>query len=183
MARRATSNLQADGDDFPLAAEKFLDDAKALHAARRYDGAAYMAGYVAECSFKTILLLELLARDTGSKTPTQLALALATSTTWRASLPEHVKRLRKKISHDVSLALRVARGRKVLEPLLACGAATNPYLRGIRETWSVLRWDPFQRYQGPGRVGAASAKRRVQRAERILSTSVSAMRRDGVVRE
>ncbi len=43
------------GDDYPEAARKHLDDAKALLTAARYDGAGYHAGYVVECALKTLL--------------------------------------------------------------------------------------------------------------------------------
>ncbi|HSN99958.1 MAG TPA: hypothetical protein VLS89_16800 [Candidatus Nanopelagicales bacterium] len=59
------SNLAYQGDDHPEAAAKHLDDAKALLAAMRYDGAGYLAGYVLECSLKTIVLLEEIAKAAG----------------------------------------------------------------------------------------------------------------------
>jgi hypothetical protein len=43
------------GEDFPDAARKNYIDARALMQRRRYDGAAYLAGYVAECILKTII--------------------------------------------------------------------------------------------------------------------------------
>lgn len=46
---------QNNGDDYPEAARKNLDDAQALLAASRYDGAGYHAGYVVECALKTLL--------------------------------------------------------------------------------------------------------------------------------
>jgi hypothetical protein len=49
---------QLNGDDHPEAAEKHLVDAKALLAAGRYDGAAYLSGYVIECALKTLLQVE-----------------------------------------------------------------------------------------------------------------------------
>ena len=52
------SNLcQPNGDDYPEAARKHLDDARALLNAGRYDGAGYHAGYVIECALKTLLLV------------------------------------------------------------------------------------------------------------------------------
>jgi len=50
-----SSLLQGNGDDYPDAASKHLADARALLAAARADGAAYLAGYVVECALKTIL--------------------------------------------------------------------------------------------------------------------------------
>lgn len=46
---------QPNGDDYPEAARKHLDDAQALLDAARYDGAGYHAGYVVECALKTLL--------------------------------------------------------------------------------------------------------------------------------
>lgn len=46
------------GDDFPEASTKHIEDATALWKAKRFDGAAYHAGYVVECVLKTIVVLE-----------------------------------------------------------------------------------------------------------------------------
>ncbi|NJL28305.1 MAG: HEPN domain-containing protein [Thermoanaerobaculia bacterium] len=46
------------GDDFPEAAKKHLDDAILLLNEGRGDNAAYLAGYVVECTLKTLILLE-----------------------------------------------------------------------------------------------------------------------------
>lgn len=45
------------GDDHPDAAGKHLDDAEVLLGAARFDGAAYHAGYVVECSLKSVILV------------------------------------------------------------------------------------------------------------------------------
>ncbi len=50
--------IQPNRDDHPEAAGKHLEDATVLMVARRYDGAAYLAGYVAECTIKSLILLE-----------------------------------------------------------------------------------------------------------------------------
>lgn len=44
------------GDDHPEAAGKHLADAEVLLAAGRADGAAYLSGYVVECSLKSLWL-------------------------------------------------------------------------------------------------------------------------------
>jgi hypothetical protein len=49
---------QPNGDDYPDAARKHLDDAGVLLDAGRYDGAGYHAGYVVECALKTLLLAD-----------------------------------------------------------------------------------------------------------------------------
>jgi hypothetical protein len=45
------------GDDHPDAAGKHLNDAEVLLGADRFDGAAYHAGYVVECSLKSVILV------------------------------------------------------------------------------------------------------------------------------
>jgi len=53
------SSLKQDsGEDFPEAAEKHLLDSQLLLEKDRFDGAAYLAGYVVECSLKTIIQKE-----------------------------------------------------------------------------------------------------------------------------
>ena len=53
------SNLrQASGEDYPDAARKNYLDARALMARRRYDGAAYLSGYVIECIIKTLIQVD-----------------------------------------------------------------------------------------------------------------------------
>ena len=42
-------------DDFPKVALKHLQDAQALLKSNRFDGAAYLAGYVVECALKTMI--------------------------------------------------------------------------------------------------------------------------------
>lgn len=49
---------QGNGDDYPEAAEKHMEDSNALITESRYDGAAYLAGYVVECALKTLIQLE-----------------------------------------------------------------------------------------------------------------------------
>lgn len=46
------------GDDYPAAAGKHLADASTLLDGARYDGAAYLAGYVVECALKTLIQME-----------------------------------------------------------------------------------------------------------------------------
>ena len=50
-----SSMRQSSGEDYPDAARKHYMDARALMGRRRYDGAAYLAGYAVECILKTII--------------------------------------------------------------------------------------------------------------------------------
>lgn len=46
------------GDDYPDAATKHLNDARVLLDQGRLDGAAYLSGYAAECALKSLYYLE-----------------------------------------------------------------------------------------------------------------------------
>lgn len=46
------------GDDYPDAARKHLADADVLLAGERFDGVAYLSGYVVECAAKTVIQVE-----------------------------------------------------------------------------------------------------------------------------
>jgi hypothetical protein len=58
---------QRNGDDYPDAAEKHLHDARLLLQARRFDGAAYLSGYVVECVYKAFIVVEKGAIATGDR--------------------------------------------------------------------------------------------------------------------
>lgn len=49
---------QVNGDDYPEAARKHMEDSNVLMTENRYDGTAYLAGYVVECTLKTMIQLE-----------------------------------------------------------------------------------------------------------------------------
>jgi len=51
-----SSVQQPNGEDPPEAAGKHLDDAQLLFIHDHWDGAAYLAGYVVECSLKAVIL-------------------------------------------------------------------------------------------------------------------------------
>ena len=48
---------QSNEDNHPKAARKHLEDAETLLDGKRADGAAYLSGYVVECTLKSIMLL------------------------------------------------------------------------------------------------------------------------------
>jgi len=58
------SNLAlTSGDDYPAAAGKHLNDAKVLLDAKRFDGAGYLAGYIVECSLRSVVMVGRLAKE------------------------------------------------------------------------------------------------------------------------
>lgn len=176
---QTVSNLKVGSEDFPAAAEKMLRDAQTLLHARRYDGAAYLAGYTVECSLKTVLLLEAYAQSVGAQTVAELNLHLA-----KASPAAHDKAFQgmKTISHKLGLALDLALKKKPSPtPLFFASTVTRRYLRGTWPRLSVLRWRPEMRYQPEGQMRAKKARRWVGASGAILAATVTTMRADFVV--
>lgn len=48
---------RSNGEDYPAAAAKHLDDAELLLREGRFDAAAYLVGYVIECSLSTVIMV------------------------------------------------------------------------------------------------------------------------------
>jgi hypothetical protein len=147
------SNLKlAGGDDYPDAAAKHLDDAGALLFANRCDGAAYLSGYVVECSLKSLILLALL--------PPQVP------ATTLDKLPQGHRhhRLRELSATALGLAQLTLSGSllRYAPPPVASA------------------WNEVLRYSSPG-VSEDQAVEWLAEAERIYDTSVGKMRLDGVV--
>ncbi len=115
---------RSNGDDYPAAALKHLQDAEVLLKSRRFDGAAYLSGYVVECALKALIQVESGRRVRRSHKPTE------------------VRR-----SHELTGLLDEL-------DVLAVQATTRTgrlYVRvaAVLRTADVLRWQPPMRYRGP----------------------------------
>lgn len=170
------SNLAYQGDDHPEAAAKHLDDAKALLAATRYDGAGYLAGYVLECSFKTIVILEEIAQTAGLG-----AAMLATGVAQggpliQTGLQQGMKKA-KGMKHDLDRLSKAA-----LQLAAIPGTATAAYAPSTSsEAIYAGAWREDIRYYGRGAVGRTVAAQWLAEAENIYRSTIAKMRRDGLV--
>jgi len=152
------SRLAFGDDDHPAATLKHLDDATALHAAKRYDGTAYLSGYVVECTLKTVLLHDQ-TFDPATKQTDAAELAK-----WHKSLS------RKPFGHSLTGLLAAS-----------VGAEGAKYLPPFPPKTSMLKWSETIRYRAPGRVDAEQAGAFLAWAE-FAAESVVAMNLDGVLR-
>jgi hypothetical protein len=152
------SRLRVGDDDHPQAATKHLADSRALIEATRFDGSAYLAGYVVECALKAVLLHD------RSFDP-------STGTTDQAQLIHWHRELTKPrlFGHD-------------LVKLLAAnvGPVGAKYLPGIPPTASVLRWRETLRYRASGTVDRREAEAYLGWAE-VTADEVVQMELDGVL--
>jgi hypothetical protein len=152
------SKLRVNDDDHPDAAGKHLGDAQTLLAAQRLDGAAYLGGYVIECSLKTLILHD------QSYDP---ALGQYDATKRDAC---HKRLAAKPYRHDIVNLM---------------GAAVGPNGAGYQPRPNLLsaparNWSEQWRYHGPGSV-AANAHDLLSEATRIYQQVVVTMRQDGLL--
>jgi hypothetical protein len=153
------SNLRYQDDDFPEAAGKHLDDSAALLAAGRFDGAGYLAGYVVECSLKSLVMVEELGGTVGPTAP---------HTAYEKA---------RKFKHDVaklsSEAIRLA---------TLGSAVTARYLSLLSPPQKLTNgWRPELRYAEPGRLTQADAEAWLAEAGASYVSTVQAMLIDGVI--
>lgn len=146
----------ANGDDHPEAAGKHLGDAHALLGASRNDGAAYLAGYVAECSLKALLLHE-------KGTPPAGAPPL-----WKKGQDGHDLA---KLQSDAA-TLAVVAGAKTARYF-------GPAVRGLTSL-ALAAWDPEMRYRAPS-MAATDATSWLANAESVYHETVWTMIKDGVL--
>ncbi len=151
------SQLAVGFDDHPEAAQKHFEDARSLNAAARYDGAAYHAGYVVECSLKSVLLHDRsYDQATGKAEVSRLQ-------TW------HKKLSKQPFAHNLARLLAETVGPE--------GAR---YLPPIEPNASVIHWTETMRYWAPGKVDRAKATAYLSWAEMAV-LSVVQMQLDGVL--
>jgi HEPN domain-containing protein len=147
-----------DADDHPEAAGKHLGDALVLREAKRWDGAAYLAGYVVECSLKCLVIIE----HNGN-------VGLAQAGAQARGLGHDLNALSQEALRLAALpGARTAR----YVPRMTSGHSMYDASRGWRETL---------RYREPGAVAPADADCWVAEAKAVFESTVVPMRIDGVV--
>lgn len=146
------SNLASGGDDHPDAAGKHLNDATALAAAHRFDGAAYLAGYVAECSLKTLVIVA----NMGAQ-----GLAGAAKTAFD-------------LNHNLNTITKSA-----LQLASLPNSATATYI--FSSSPIAAGWSPRMRYHAPI-VQQAKATQWLTEVSALYEATVAKMRLDGVIR-
>lgn len=143
-------------DDYPDAAGKHLDDSIALFDADRYDGAGYLAGYVLECSFKAVVMLE--ERGGLPSIP---------------PLPVRVRSMKHDIDKLSSEALRLA---------VATSKHASQYMPNVKKTNPVYtQWSEVIRYRSPSFVSDTMALEWIDEATNVYTSTVAKMRLMGVV--
>ncbi|MRG94456.1 hypothetical protein [Polyangium spumosum] len=183
MSNLASSN----GDDYPAAAAKHLEDARTLLDAQRHDGAAYLAGYVVECSLRSVVMIGRLAKEAeataielgrkGQKVNLRRELQ-PTGSTLRRFRGEARREARERgRDHDLGDLAEATTGyTAVLAPYVARYAPTiNP--KNPPFGWQAKFTDI--RYHAEGAVKDATAW--VKEAEAVYVSTVGAMMRDGLV--
>jgi len=148
MSKLKTTN----GDDHPEASQKHLLDAQTLLAQNRFDGAAYLSGYVVECALKSLWL-----HETGIASPKMPWGKQGHSLTFLAS---HVS------------ALSTVAGAKTARYVKATTTAIP--------TSGIAAWTSEMRYR-PATATAVNATDWYAFANNVFNETVAQMRLDGVI--
>ncbi len=147
------SNLRLkNDDDHPEAARKHLLDAAVLLNASRADGAAYLAGYVVECSLKTLILLER---------------GVPARSTWKGANGHNLQKLHSDVSKLKTLA-----GAKAARYITAI-------VKNIPSA-AIVAWTPEMRYHAPS-IAKAQATTWLDEARSVYQETVEKMMLDGII--
>lgn len=151
-----SSIRQPNGEDHAEAAGKHLDDATLLWANDRWDGAAYLAGYVVECSLKSVILV-----GTGG------------ARDWSGGGAGHaLSTLSNKAMAWLSAAAFSGRSAKYAPTLAAARKIALPPPAG---------WQVDQRYFPAGHILEPVATAFVTEAEAVYVATVIEMKKDGLL--
>lgn len=177
------SNLaHPDGDDFPAAAAKHLDDAVALFAANRTDGAGYLAGYVRECSLKAVIVVDAIGRNVRLAPGTTLAALLCSA----SPADQEAVDAGRTMGHKEAIKSRHDLGKLSIEALRLAGipgAAVVKYTSCLAASSALQKdkWRETIRYCAAGTISLPQASLWLDDAKAVYLGTVGEMRRDGVV--
>jgi len=152
------SVLRVQNDDFPDAAARHFGDATALCAARRYDGACYLLGYVVECCLKAIRLHDHAWRPASLNHDPQALIAARNQMAGRA------------FGHGLQALVTVA-----------IGGTGGRYLPDIPPNASIYNWSSIRRYQPVDLDAEARATSWMHWATHVYETTIVQMTLDGVL--
>ncbi|HEX4423214.1 MAG TPA: hypothetical protein VH165_35120 [Kofleriaceae bacterium] len=152
------SALRVQNEDFPEAATKHLNDAQALHAAQRADGACYLLGYVVECCLKSVRLHD---------------------HAWRSATHRHD-------AGALSIARNQMASRLFGHNLLALlsttiGTEGARYLPDLPPDASIYQWKETRRYQPLDPNAETAATSWMSWARFVYDATIVQMQLDGVL--
>ena len=156
------SLLAYQGDDYPLASRKHLDDASALSSRGRHLGCAYLAGYVVECALKSVLLYEAAWDQTTRRYDPQ-------------KLGSEQARLRQ-FGHGLKDLLE-----EVTRVYARATTRSQRYVPSLPRRAAILDWDASLRYRGPNDLMPDNARAMLKDATKVYQQTIELMMRDQVL--
>lgn len=156
------SRLAYQGDDYPVASKKHLDDASALAQSGRHVGCAYLAGYVVECALKSVLLFEVSwDRHTRTYDPRKLK--------------DEQDRLRQ-FGHDLKdLFDEVTRVRA------KATQRSSRYVPNLPDHAAIRCWQVSLRYRPAGYLANSHAQEMLKDARQVYKQTIERMATDQVL--
>lgn len=175
---------QRNGEDYPAAAGKHLNDAELLLREGRFDAAAYLVGYVIECALSTVIMVGELEKlgaikperfwpepkgDLHSESPTFKLFKTAVSETVRVSSKGHT------LDHIADSVAEYAKTSNALS------AQYIPEIDKKRPPFGGA-WRANIRYRAAGSVDEKDARAWFDEAKRIYLSTIGRMNREGRIR-
>lgn len=164
------------GEDYPEAAKKHFVDAQKLLEQQRFDGAAYHAGYVAECIFRSLLLVLWLEdqirpqklKGTAKSAEIQKLLRRANdkSGVFSDSGLHDLERLREQVDVKCKANSRIKE---------------RWYALGPKDNWVLYKWRVAFRYKKEGAIPENEAKQYVTEAAKLYKNIWDELANDGAL--
>jgi hypothetical protein len=173
-------------DDFPEAARKHLNDAEVLLQADRFDGAGYLAGYVVECSLRTVVMAGHMARlaldesKEKMQKPTSLNAAFRPGSRAMAFKRVAADQTRARGGREHNLDVLASATTDYKDVLTSESATYAPSIDRKKAPFGGA-WTPKIRYRAEGDVTAEAARTWVHEAETLYKSSIGRMIRDGLI--
>lgn len=166
-------------DDYPAAAGKHLSDADALIRAGRFDGAAYLVGYVLECSLRTVIMVgEIVKR--GDVSPGREAAAVAPRSVTMSRFKAVAARETRAMARDHDLDVLAKATTSYASVLNSANAAYAPPVDVSKPPWGGA-WAPSLRYRAEKEISAQVAKDWFKEADQLYRSTVGLMIRNGLI--
>ncbi|MDI1482639.1 hypothetical protein [Polyangium sp. y55x31] len=181
------SNLAlSSGDDYPAAARKHLNDAKVLLDAKRFDAAGYLAGYIVECSLRSVVMVGRLATE-AETTATQ-----EKRTSRKPNLKMELQPSGATLQRFKRMAGQEARDIGQKHELDRLATATSGYTAVLTSHVAQYApsvaakplggaWTEGIRYRAEGAVTESQARTWVREAEEVYKSTIGQMMRDGLI--
>ena len=174
-----TNFAQTNKDDYPAAAGKHLSDADALLRAGRFDGAGYLVGYAVECSLRTVVMVGEIMRR-GNVHHGQAAAAMKPGSPTMQRLKAVAAKEARTVGGDHDLDALAKATTSYVDVLNSTSVTYAPLVDATKPPWGGA-WTHKLRYRAEKEVSEIDAKAWLAEADKLYSSTVGLMTRNGLI--